>query len=169
MSHSLTDLAVATTADWFEEVLMGALRSMLGLVAMALMVTACENVNKLSDLTGPTPNLAPTFSSIQRDIIQSSNLAGHCTLCHTSVGRAPSAGLDMSGNAFSALVNVASRNKAGATLVIPGDPDNSYLIQKLEGKSDIVGLRMPRNGPPYLTDGQVQIIRRWILLGAKND
>jgi len=154
---------------------MSALRSWLfGLVsimAMGLMVAGCENVNKLSSLTGPTPGLAPTFSSIQRDIIQSSDSAGRqaCTVCHTSVGRNPSAGLDLGVNAFSALVNVGSRNKPGATMVIPGDPDNSYLIQKLEGTPGIVGLRMPRNGPPYLTDGQVQIIRRWILLGAKND
>ena len=27
--------------------------------------------------------------------------------------------------------------------VVPGDPDNSYLIQKLEGRPGIVGLRMP--------------------------
>ena len=154
---------------------MSAMRSCLfglvSIIAMGLMVAGCENVNKLSSLTGPTPSLAPTFSSIQRDIIQSNDSAGRssCTLCHTSQGRTPSANLDLSANAFSALVNVGSRNKPGATMVIPGDPDNSYLIQKLEGTAGIVGLRMPRNGPPYLADGQVQIIRRWILLGAKND
>jgi hypothetical protein len=154
---------------------MSALRSclfsLITIIAMGLMVAGCENVNKLSTLTGPTPNLAPTFSSIQRDIIQASDSAGRssCTLCHTSVGRAPSAGLDLSGNSFGQLVNVGSRNKPGATMVIPGDPDNSYLIQKLEGTAGIVGLRMPRNGPPFMTDGQVQIVRRWILLGAKND
>jgi len=31
-----------------------------------------------------------------------------------------------------------------------------------------VGDRMPRLGP-YLSDGQIRIIRRWIELGAKND
>ena len=144
---------------------------LITITAMGLMVAGCENVNRLSSLTGPTPNLAPTFSSIQLAIIQSQDSTGRssCTLCHTSTGRAPAAGLDLSVNAFSGLVNVGSRQKAGATIVIPGDPDNSYLIQKLEGTTGIVGLRMPRNGPPYLTDGQVQIVRRWILLGAKND
>ncbi len=154
---------------------MSASRScLLGLVAvvgLGLSAVGCENVNKLSNLTGPTPNLSPSFSSIQRDIIAASDSSGRsaCTQCHTSTGRAPSAGLDLSVNAFSALVNVGSRNKTGAIFVVPGDPDNSYLIQKLEGAAGIVGLRMPRNGPPYLSDGQVQIIRRWILLGAKND
>ena len=139
--------------------------------AMGLMVAGCENVNKLSSLTAPTPNLAPTFSAIQLAVIGQSSDSNpqRCILCHTSQGRAPAAGLDLSASAFSHLVNSPSVNKPGATLVIPGDPDNSYLIQKLEGTTGIVGLRMPRNGPPYLTDGQIQIVRRWILLGAQND
>jgi hypothetical protein len=32
-----------------------------------------------------------------------------------------------------------------------------------------VGERMPRTGGPYLTEGQVAIIKRWIALGAPND
>jgi hypothetical protein len=32
-----------------------------------------------------------------------------------------------------------------------------------------VGLRMPRTGPPYLTDGQIEVIERWIEQGAKNN
>jgi hypothetical protein len=59
--------------------------------------------------------------------------------------------------------------KAGAVLVVPGSPDESYMIHKLEGRSDIVGQRMPRTTGPFLTDGQVSIIRRWIELGAQND
>ena len=52
---------------------------------------------------------------------------------------------------------------------MPGDPDASYLIHKLEGASDITGLRMPRNGPPFLTAGQILVIRRWIEVGAPNN
>jgi hypothetical protein len=67
------------------------------------------------------------------------------------------------------LVNIASVGKAGAVRVIPGNPSGSYLIQKLEGASDIVGLRMPRNGPPYLTTEQIALIRQWIQNGAPNN
>jgi hypothetical protein len=67
------------------------------------------------------------------------------------------------------LVGVASSRKAGAVRVIPGDPANSYLIHKLEGGPSLVGERMPRTGGPFLTQGQVDIIRRWIALGARND
>jgi hypothetical protein len=127
---------------------------------------------KLSDLTGPTPNLQPTFASIQHEILESTDSSGRtpCVQCHTNVGRVPSGGLNLTaGNSYAALVNVASLLKPSATRVIPGDPDGSYLIQKLEGTAGIAGRRMPFNGPPYLTDGQILVIRRWIELGAKND
>ena len=53
--------------------------------------------------------------------------------------------------------------------MIPGDPANSYLIHKLEGRSDIAGTRMPRGTGPYLQAGQLLILSRWIELGARND
>ena len=68
-------------------------------------------------------------------------------------------------SAYDQLVNVASRLKPGAIRVIPGDPENSFLVHKIEGRPGIVGLRMPFNGP-YLSDGQVRIIKRWIETGA---
>jgi hypothetical protein len=71
--------------------------------------------------------------------------------------------------AYASLVSVASRGKAGAVRVIPGDANNSYVVQKLEGAPGIVGERMPRTGGPYLTEGQLTIIKRWIATGANND
>lgn len=64
---------------------------------------------------------------------------------------------------------MASSAKSDAIRVIPGDPENSYLVRKLAGGRGIVGSRMPRIGPPYLTQGQMLVIRRWIELGAPND
>ena len=138
---------------------------------VALTSAGCDE--KLSSITGPTPGLAPTFSSIQQNIFTASDSAGRgaCTSCHTSAGgRVPPAGMDLgSPSAHAQLVNVASNAKPGAIRVIPGDPENSYFIHKLEGRSGMVGLRMPRNGPPFLTDGQVLVIKRWIELGAPNN
>jgi hypothetical protein len=138
--------------------------------ALVLSASACDE--KLADTTGPSPNLAPTFSSISKEIFESTDSAGRqaCVTCHTNVGRTPSSGLNLSSTtAYAALVSVNSVGKPGAVLVIPGDPDHSYLVQKLEGTSGIVGKQMPRSGPPYLTAGQMRVIRRWIELGAKND
>ena len=144
---------------------------LVGLVlSLALTSVACDE--RLSDIAGPTPNLQPTLSTIQREIFSASDSSGRlaCTQCHTNAGRTPSSGLLLvDGQSFQSLVGQASRGKAGAVFVVPGDPDNSYLIQKLEGSSTIAGARMPRNAGPFLTAGQISIIRRWIQLGAKND
>ena len=137
------------------------------LAAASLAGTGCDE--KLSTLAGPTPNLEPTFTAIQRDIFEATDASGRaaCTQCHSSTGRTPSGGLNLNHDvAYDQLVNAAVREKPGAVRIVPGDPDNSYLVQKLEGSSGITGRRMPQNGPPYLTDGQIAIIRRWIAIGA---
>jgi hypothetical protein len=140
------------------------------LAGLALSAAACDE--KLSDVTGPSPDLKPTFSSISSSVFETTDSSGRqaCTTCHTNVGRTPTGGLNLtSGAAYNALVGVASLQKPGEVLVVPGNPDASYLIKKLEGDAGIVGKRMPRNGPPYLTAGEILVIRRWIELGAKND
>ena len=75
--------------------------------------------------------------------------------------------LNLTEVAYANLVGTA-RLKPGVQRVIPGDPDNSYLIHKLEGRGGIFGVRMPYNGPP-LTDGQILVIRTWIRNGADNN
>lgn len=138
------------------------------LVAGAIAIGCDES---LSSLTGPTPALTTTFSSIQTQIFENSDSSGRpaCITCHNASGGAFVAGLNLEhAVAYAGLVNVASREKPGAIRVIPGDPDNSYLVHKLEGRADIVGVRMPRGGP-YLTDGQISVITRWIEEGAHNN
>jgi hypothetical protein len=145
-------------------------RTLLSVLLLAAVAYGCDE--KLSDVTGPTPNLDPTFTSIQQQIFNTQDSAGrqNCIVCHTDQGRTPASGLNLrEGASYNALVGVASRGKPGATLVVPGDPDNSYLVQKLEGASGIVGERMPRTGGPYLTSGQMLVLRTWIQRGARND
>jgi hypothetical protein len=141
----------------------------MALTAAAAVFTSCDE--KLSTLAGPTPNLAPTFATIQSEVFEKSDSAGRpaCTNCHTAVGRNPAGQLNLTHDlAYDQIVNAPVRGagKAGAIRIIPGDPDNSYLIQKLEGTPGIVGQRMPFNGGPYLTTGQMLILRRWIANGA---
>lgn len=136
----------------------------------ALAAAGCDE--QLSSIAGPTPNLSPTFASIQKEIFNTQDTSGRpaCIQCHTNVGRNPSGGLNLlEGVSYQALVGQPSRAKAGATLVVAGNPDGSYLLSKLIGTADIVGVRMPRGTGPYLLEGQIRIIRRWIELGAKND
>ncbi len=130
-------------------------------VIVACFASACGDDSPAAPTT-PTV----TFStSIQQQILDPA-----CTACHTDQGRTPAGNLNLrSGQSVAQLVGVASSGKTGATRVIAGNPSGSYLIQKLEGAADIVGLRMPRNGPPYLTTEQVALIRQWIQNGAPNN
>jgi len=134
--------------------------------AATVGVVACDE--PLSRIAGPTPDLQPTFASIQRDVFEAADSSGrrNCTACHSSVGRTPSGGMSLDHDvAYDSIVRVASSRKAGAVRIVPGDPDSSYLVQKVEGAPGIAGVRMPQGGP-YLSDGQILILRRWIQLGA---
>jgi len=65
---------------------------------------------------------------------------------------------------------MVSSQDASLTRVIPTNPDGSFLIHKLEGMGpgggSIVGMRMPDDGPPYLPQSAVDVIRLWIFNGA---
>lgn len=139
----------------------------LALLLLAAVAGACSNSSPSSPSPAPGGGGggAPTFQQVSSQI-----LTPACTSCHTDDGRSPAGGLNLkAAAAWANLVNAASSEKAGAVRVIPGDADNSYLVQKLIGAAGIVGLRMPRNGPPYLTDAQVQFVKDWINAGALNN
>ena len=137
------------------------------IVVAATFAVACDE--NLSSIAGPdTPDLEPTFASVQRDIFKTAEAGGRraCVSCHTANGRTPAGQLNLDvADPHAVLVNGASRLNPGQTLVVPGNPDASYLVRKLEGGPAINGVRMPLGGP-YLTAGQISIVRRWIELGA---
>jgi mono/diheme cytochrome c family protein len=143
----------------------------LGALLLAMAAGSCSDSPTTPTPTPPPSTAppaappAPTLSQIQTQIFDVS-----CTGCHTDVGRNPSGGLNLkAGSAHASLVNVASSGSSGAMRVIPGNANTSYLVMKLEGAPGIVGMRMPRNGPPFLTDAQVKMIRDWIAAGAPNN
>ena len=107
-------------------------------------------------------DLIPTLDSIQENVFTPTCATAGC---HT--GAMPAAGQDLSDAdaSFNALVMMPSVQSA-LFRVLPGDPDMSYLIEKLEQDMPTGGLRMPRNGPPYLDQADVDVIRQWITDGA---
>ena len=141
-------------------------RQIILTVALAMSAAACDE--KLSTLAGPTPDLQPTFASIQQNIFEATDSSGRtaCVTCHINIGRTPAGGVNLLHDvAYDQLVNIASGQVPSQKYVAPGDSVNSYLLAKLDGRST-TGRRMPFNGPPYLTDGQTLILKRWIELGA---
>lgn len=138
----------------------------LALAALAASAAACDE--SLSDLAGPSPNLEPTFASIQREIFETTDTAGRtsCVSCHNANNPVGRFVLNLTSDvSYDALYNRPSIQRRDLRLVNPGNPSDSYLVQKLEGRQTN-GLRMPLNGPPYLSAGQILIVRRWIELGA---
>lgn len=108
--------------------------------------------------------LEPAFSSIQTNLFSTT-----CAVSGCHSGGNPPQGLNLEADqSYGLLVDSPSTEAPTIDRVEPGDPDNSYLIQKLEGTA-AVGLRMPANGPPYLTDDQIAVIRQWISDGATDD
>lgn len=89
--------------------------------------------------------------------------SSRCTECHSGAGAPHGLRLDPA-NSFNSLVDVASDEVPSLKLVDPGDPDDSYLVQKVEGTA-AVGGRMPLNRTA-LTPAQIDLIRRWIGEGA---
>ena len=89
---------------------------------------------------------------------------GNCTRCHTGPGAPRGLRLDPA-NSYANLVNVASSEVPSLKRVKPGDDDNSYLVQKIEGTA-AVGARMPLGVAP-LSAANIALIRRWIVEGAR--
>lgn len=117
----------------------------------------------VSTFTVAAPSTAPTLSDIQAQTFN-----GSCAVSGCHAGASPAQGLNLSaGQAHSNLVDVASAQAPGVDRVEPGDPDNSYLVQKIEGTAGAGG-RMPL-GQPALPNEQIQAIRDWILDGAQDN
>lgn len=136
-------------------------------VCIACVVQACSGSGEGLDVNGRpldpgggAGSLTPDLASIQANVF-----TPVCTQCH--VGANAPMGLSLeAGNSYGALVGVASSQASGLLRVEPGDPSNSYLVQKLEGRA-AVGARMPL-GLPALPDATIAVIRQWIADGAPN-
>jgi hypothetical protein len=65
----------------------------------------------------------------------------------------------------SALINVLASGMPNRPYVVPGEPDNSYIVQKMEGTAGIAGSIMPTTG--IVEPERVTMVRNWILAGAR--
>lgn len=135
-----------------------------GVAVAALALASCT----AGDGTGldaggrPLPPAPPANNDFQQ--IQATIFTPICSGCHAGANAPQGLRLD-AGNSFALLVNVASAEVPGLLRINPGNPDASYLVQKIQGNA-AVGVRMPANGPPYLTQSQIDLVRGWVAAGA---
>ena len=131
--------------------------------AVGFVLAGCAGDGTGLDANGrPIPPGPPANSDFQE--IQDTIFSPICAGCHVGGGAPQGLRLD-EGNSYAMLVNVASAEVPGTLRVNPGNPNASYLVQKIEGTA-AVGVRMPANGPPYLPQDRIDLVRRWISAGA---
>lgn len=119
--------------------------------------------------TAPKPAAAPASAgvSFSRDLVPV--LRTQCATCHMTGTEAGSMALHP-GAAYASLVNIKSP-VAGLVRVVPGKPEQSYLLMKLNGTHldhGGKGTRMPFGMPP-LPQKVVDQFAAWIKAGAKNN
>jgi hypothetical protein len=142
-----------------------------GVVLTLLMMAACAGNGEGLDAngrplvpgeSGSLPPLSADFDSIQANIF-----TPICSVCHIGGGAPEGLRLDAA-DSFNLLVGVPSTEVPSLMRVKPGDPDNSYIIQKLEGHA-AVGAQMPFGCPstqPCLTPATIAFVAQWITNGA---
>ncbi len=132
--------------------------------AAAGIACAGEGIGMMPQNGGPGP---PTLSGDVQPIF-----SGVCAVPGCHAGTTPQQALNLSdGLAHSNIVNVPANQLVGMMRVRPGQPDQSYLVHKIQGTQASVGgtgNRMPLGGTP-LTQAQIDTIRDWIAAGAPNN
>ena len=137
-----------------------------GLAAAALVACTGSGVgldangNPIGPGGGGGEPLTADFKSIQDNVF-----TPICTKCHIGSGAPEGLQLDAA-HSYSLLVGVPSTEQPSVLRVKAGDPDNSYMVQKIEGAAGISGVRMPFGGP-YLPQSTIDVIRTWITNGAQ--
>ena len=124
-------------------------------VACAGDGTGLELVNEVDQVT-LSGDVQPIFTS-------------NCALSGCHAGTNPQEGMNLSaGQTFANVVNVQAMELSTMNRVTPDEPDNSYLVHKVQGTHLSVGGsgdQMPQGRSP-LTQPDIDLIRAWIEAGA---
>jgi len=110
-----------------------------------------------------------SFAGIQKRVLEK-----NCAFsgCHGTDN--PQAGLVLVGdqvyeNLVDKVASTSAAQFAGKKLVVPGAPETSFLMDKVEGKlGPGEGVQMPSGRRPLSAD-TIETLRKWILAGAPKD
>jgi len=134
-------------------------RKLLIIGIFAIFIASCEEgivsecPTNLDDV-----KFVATFSSIQSEL-----LSKNCALSGCHAGSIPAGGLVLSsGVAYNNIVNKIAYDET--MYIEPGDPDNSYLYQRVSTNTSSV---MPPTG--RLPQHMIDTLRVWIENGALNN
>jgi hypothetical protein len=141
-----------------------------GVALGAALLAACAGNGEGLDANGqplvpggaPPPPLSADFESIQENVF-----TPICSVCHAGASAPEGLRLDAA-DSYNLLVGVPSTEVPALLRVKPGDPADSYIIQKLQGTA-AVGARMPFGCPTTqhcLSASTIAFIQQWITNGA---
>ncbi len=135
------------------------LRVAIGLFLLASVACAGDGTG-LDDIGGDEVTLSdvqPIFT-------------GNCALPGCHIGSSPAEGMSLvAGQAFISVVNVAAMELPTMNRVTPNQPNDSYLVHKVQGTHLAAGgsgSRMPLGRSP-LSQSDIDLIRAWIQAGAQ--
>jgi hypothetical protein len=125
--------------------------------------------------TRSCPALQPTFSSINRSLLQV-GCGVKQNNCHADGSTGVGSGPSFSGHPFRTLVGAPAANVMGTArgliLVKPGDPGNSFLLTKLrltDTANPLYGSGQPASAPGSICAAAQDVIALWIAQGAEDN
>jgi len=143
------------------------------LIGVTLLLVGCVagcagngdglNQNGMPIMTGNTGTgpITPDLQSIEDNVF-----TPICSKCHIGAGAPEGLQLDAA-HAYNAIVGVPSVEEPNFLRVHPGNPDESYLVLKIENAMGIEGGQMPLGENP-LPQATMDAIRQWVTNGAPN-
>ena len=140
------------------------------LLLCAATTIGCEHVDDNVDLGCAIPYEASEYPastiSFQNQIVPIlANNSCSSEFCHGNTTSPPSNYSVLTAESLLGAGNEAEQ--LGTCDIVRGDPDESYLIQKLMGTASI-GERMPLGGNP-ISSTDLATIRQWIVEGAPDN
>ncbi len=132
------------------------MRVLISLLFVGLLVSCADD---------EADKVEANFKSIQAHLFDKS-----CATVGCHLGTSPAAGLNL--DASESFAELASNGSLGIRFVTAGDPDNSYLLNKLIGEN-INGVRMPAKSTTTgleaasaVSSDTISAVRKWITDGA---
>jgi hypothetical protein len=144
-------------------------RSWAGLLLIGCAAGCTGNGQGLNQNGQPISGSGTSGGPVTADFqsIQDNVFTPICSVCH--IGASAPEGLQLdAAHSYNLLVGVPSNEQPSLLRVKPGDPDNSYVVRKIEGPSaGITGAQMPYMETP-LPQATIDAIRQWVTNGAPN-